>query len=822
MARIYKEPIFNNQFRSFAESGKFVAEKSFDPSKQIREEAKRKAENIKSLQRSQQRQAAVNDGYFRAQVAEGNAQFAKTKALLSFAQSGLSTIAKLDEIKQNEQAKQEGLDFLKPELGGSIIDDENNDKLEDIHDYENDVQNSNVDLTKESKKISEGNAVVEEEIISDSANTQASISSTQITTYTAAASLEADLDAFLRSDTKIQLADGTIIVAKDATVDQLPAVIDVGLHHITKSYFPNELSGKTLYDTYIPTAKRVYASLLNKHNQEKIALAQELRVLEHTDLATVQLDEGQPASFVLNNLKKNLYTTGAYKSENEAFEASFEHLSNYYRSNQDLDGAADLLNVYKIVNKDGSVNTGSKLANDPVYSIKIMNLMQQINDDKKNIQSATIAGIEKDMFEELGAETDISKRRNIVLSYINKLKEGGYYQAADKLAGQIETLQIPDSMNIEDANIYQQVVMGEITSKEVLDEQLKLGVISKKGYDKAVEELDNKNPVIPDGGIKNFTDDISKGYLDEFKIRIGAEVNPNGEILFATSAGYLDNASDYARISAALELDLRKVALTTYKLYKDQGQGTVIAKIDEALKDYFKLQVTSEGGKYYVEEYANDNSNKNIDLGTKKLKKLLNSPENLTRAYGNKASSFKPVQFAYNGGDSITLEDIVTFNPNRGDTIFTKDVHEVFVKKYVEDGTFDEAIIDMSEKVGMTPLQFLNSQSTNHGLGQVYRPITELSRNKPNYIASTEYLLNSGLSNKSAKVLTGNFLENSSWTNIGTNNSVLNFDTKFEVRDLDAILEDLKVDPAKYRVCLNPYATDRQLLEVARSLSIFK
>jgi hypothetical protein len=821
MARIYKEPIFNNQFRSFAESGKFVAEKSFDPSKQIREEAKRKAENIKSLQRSQQRQAAVNDGYFRAQVAEGNAQFAKTKALLSFAQSGLSTIAKLDEIKQNEQAKQEGLDFLKPELGGSIIDDENNDKLEDIHDYENDVQNSNVDLTKESKKISEGNVKIEEEIIGDSANTQASISSTQITTYTAAASLEADLDAFLRSDTKIQLADGTIIVAKDATVDQLPAVIDVGLHHVTKSYFPHELSGKTLYDTYIPTAKRVYASLLNKHNQEKIALAQELRVLEHTDLATVQLDEGQPASFVLNNLKKNLYTTGAYKSENEAFEASFEHLSNYYRSNQDLDGAADLLNVYKIVNKDGSVNTGSKLANDPVYSIKIMNLMQQINDDKKNIQSATIAGIEKDMFEELGAETDISKRRDIVLSYINKLKDGGYYQAADKLAGQIETLQIPDSMNIEDANIYQQVVMGEITSKEVLDEQLKLGVISKKGYDKALEELDNKNPVIPDGGVKNFTDDISKGYLDEFKIRIGAEVNPNGEILFATSAGYLDNASDYARISAALELDLKKVALTTYKLYKDQGQGTVIAKIDEALKDYFKLQVTSEGGKYYVKPYANDNS-VFVSDGTKKLKKILSSSENLTRAYGNKESSFKPVRFAYNGGDSITLEDIATFNPNRGDTIFSKDVHEVFVKKYVEDGTFDEAIIDMAEKVNMTPLQFLNSQSTNHGLGQIYRPITELSKNKPNYIASTEYLLNNGLSNKSAKILTGNILENSSWTNIGTNNSVLNFDTTFEVRDLDAILEDLKVDPAKYRVCLNPYATDRQLLDVARSLSIFK
>ena len=104
MARIYREPNFNNQFKSFAESGKFVAEKAFDPSKQIREAAKRKAENLKSLQRGQQRQAAVNEGYFNASVAKGNASFAKTKALLSFAQSGLTTIAKLDEIKHITKA----------------------------------------------------------------------------------------------------------------------------------------------------------------------------------------------------------------------------------------------------------------------------------------------------------------------------------------------------------------------------------------------------------------------------------------------------------------------------------------------------------------------------------------------------------------------------------------------------------------------------------------------------------------------------------------------------------------------------------------------
>ena len=229
MARIYREPTFNNQFKSFAESGKFVTEKSFNPSKQIRQKAKEEAQNLKSLARNQQRQAAVNQGYFNAEVAEGSAKLAKTKALLSFASSGINILGDLDKTLQAEKAKQEGLDFLKPELGGSIVEDEiPNTKLEDVAEFETDLTEQSANNVDAAKSVSGNNAVIEEEIISETANSEAARSSTQITTYTAASSLETDLEAFLRSDTKIRLSDGTIIVAKDATVDQLPIVIDVG------------------------------------------------------------------------------------------------------------------------------------------------------------------------------------------------------------------------------------------------------------------------------------------------------------------------------------------------------------------------------------------------------------------------------------------------------------------------------------------------------------------------------------------------------------------------------------------------------------------
>tara|TARA_B100001027_G_scaffold216883_1_gene194828 strand:+ start:3414 stop:5867 length:2454 start_codon:yes stop_codon:yes gene_type:complete len=812
MARIYREPTFNNQFKSSAASGVFVSEKAFDPSKQIREEAKRKAANIKSLQRNQQRQAAVNEANFNASVAKGNASFAKTKAILSFAQSGLSAIDQIQKQQEEENKKNEGLNFLKPELGASIIDETPNKNLEEVADYESELTSKNVDIVKSAKNVEPNDVKLQEEIIFENSNAEASRSSSQISTYTAAASLETDLQAFLESDTKIQLADGTVIVAKDATVDQLPAVIDVGLDAVTKSYFPNELSGEALYSTYIPKARTVHATLLNKVTKEKIALAQELRVLEHTDLATVQLDEGQPASFVLPKLSKKLFTTGAYDSENEAFEAGFNHLSNYYRANQDIEGAAALLNVYKVVNDDGSVNTGTKLANDPVYSLKVMDLMQNINNDIKNIKTATIAGFEKDMFEKLSGVNDPTERIKIVGESIQILKDAGYYEAANNLSKEIEALRVPDVQKIEDANIFEQVVMGEITSKEVLDKQLKLGVISKSGYDKAIQQLDNKNPTIPDGAAKNYVDDVISGKLDDFKIRIGAEVNPFGEVLFPTDAGYLDNASDRSRIIAAVELDLRKISLTTYKLHKDKGEGTVIAEMDKALTKYYKDQFLTEGGKYYVEEFANDNT-VDPDVYTKKLQKLLGSSENLTRAFGSRDTSLKPVRFDFNAGDQITLESVATFNALRGDTIFKKDTHKVFVENYKNSGTFEPVVMDAAAAVGMTPLEFLNKQNTNHGLPQFYRP-QKLSTEKPNYLAATDYFLNSGLSAKAAKMFSGNFNE-STWNNYDNSNVFLSRDTSFTEDSLINIIGAIEANPDIFNIAKNPYATDRQLLNAA-------
>ena len=120
--------------------------------------------DIKSLQKNQQRQAAVNEGYFNASVAKGNASFAKTKAILSLAQSGVSTIAKLDEIAQKEKGKQEGLDFLKPELGGSIVDETPNQNLEDVARYEGDLTSKNVDIVKSAKSVEPNDAKLQEEI----------------------------------------------------------------------------------------------------------------------------------------------------------------------------------------------------------------------------------------------------------------------------------------------------------------------------------------------------------------------------------------------------------------------------------------------------------------------------------------------------------------------------------------------------------------------------------------------------------------------------------------------------------------------------------
>lgn len=202
-----------------------------------------------------------------------------------------------------------------------------------------------------------------------------------------------------------------------------------------------------------------------------------------------------------------------------------------------------------------------------------------------------------------------------------------------------------------------------------------------------------------------------------------------------------------------------------------------------------------------------------VSSGTKKLQKLLGSSENLTRAFGNKDSALKPVRFNFNAGDKITVESVNTFNPNRGDTLFKKEAHKVFVDSYQKFGTFDTQVQEAAGAVGMTPLEFLNKQNTNHGLPQFYRP-QKLSTEKPNYIASTDYMLNKGLSSKAAKMFTGNFSEGT-WSEFSYSNAFLPSDTSLTETDLDTIISKIESDPNIFRVCKNPYATDRQLLEAA-------
>ena len=74
--------------------------------------------------------------------------------------------------------------------------------------------------------------------------------------------------------------------------------------------------------------------------------------------------------------------------------------------------------------------------------------------------------------------------------------------------------------------------------------------------------------------------------------------------------------------------------------------------------------------------------------------------------------------------------------------------------------------------------------------------------------------MNKGLSSKAAKVLTGNF-DNVTWKDMGSENAFLNVDSTFKINDLDEIINKLSIDPKTYSVVTNPYATDRQLLEVA-------
>ncbi len=819
MARIYQEPNYNNQFVSAAQSGQFIVEKSFDPSKSIREDAKRKAENIKTLARNQQRQAAVDDANLNALATKSNADFKKAQMLLSLSATGLQTLQKIQEIKDVENEKQEGFDFLKGEYDASIFSSEtleDNNELIETAEYEQDLTidaSNNTEIAAETTD----NKLDQELVIQEIANNEALRSIAATDTYTATASIGNDLRSFLDSDVKIQLSDGRIIIAREATLEELPVVLDVGLEYITKQYFGNDLSADKLLKNFIPTARAVYAELLETRSQEIIALNQEQRILEHIDLATAQLDGGELTQVVFDELIPKLYSTGAYKDKNEAFEAAFEHIANYYRANQDISGAYALLDIYKIRNDDGSYNTGSQLENDNKWNVKVTELISQIDNDIKIHRQAQINQLEDKMMEELSGLDNIEDRIDKVNEYVDEYNELGFHEEARDLQEKIEKLQVPDSQLIEDDYVINQVKNGEITDTDLLKDLYHEGVISKDGYDNAVNALLSINPEIEDEDIQEMVDGWIAGDIDDFKILIGAKPNELGILQFANDIGYLENTRDRARLIEALELDLKKVALHAYKL--NIGSENVGQKIYEAINEWYQAQVLNEEGKYGVQPYGElGRSLEDKTNGTNKLLDLLGNSDLLFRSYVGVDTNVKPVDFNFASGTEFTDEIIANFNYLRGDTIFNIELQKEFVNQYQETGIFSEDIISAATALNMTPLQFLNHQNTAHGLDQVYRQST-LEEGTPNHMASTNVLLNEDLSYTSASLFAGNIEEYGSWNPINFSNVTLPFPTE-NTEEYLQVISSLALIPEISSIIKNPYATDRQILGLTNFLFV--
>ena len=818
MARIYQEPNYNNQFVSAAQSGQFLVEKSFDPSKSIREDAKRKAENIKTLARNQQRQAAVDDANLNALATRSNADFKKAQMLLSLSATGLQTLQKIQEIKDVENEKQEGFDFLKGEYDASIFSSEtleDNNELIETAEYEQDLTidaSNNAEIAAETTD----NALEKELVIQEIANNEALRSIAATDTYTATASIGNDLRSFLESDVKIQLSDGRIIIAREATLEELPVVLDVGLEYITKQYFGNDLSADKLLKNYIPTARAVYAQLLETRTQEIIALNQEQRILEHLDLATAQLDGGELTQLVFDGLITKLFSTGAFENKNEAFERAFEHVATYYRANQDISGAYALLEIFKIKKEDGTYNI--KLEDDPVWNVKVTDLISQIDNDIKIHRQAQINQLEDKMMEELSGLDTVEDRLDKVNEYIDEYNDLGFHEEARELQERIEKLKVPDAQLIEDEYVLNQVKNGEITDTDLLKDLYHETVISEEGYKNAVDALLSINPEIEDADIQEMVDDWIVGDIDDFKILIGAKPNDLGILQFqGTDIGYLESSRDRARLIEALELDLKKVALHAYKL--NIGSENVGQKIYEAMNEWYQAQVVNEDGKYGVKPYSEVGSSlEDKTNGTNKLLDLLGNSDLLFRSYVGVDTNVKPVDFNFASGTEFTDEIIANFNYLRGDTIFNIELQKKFVNQYQETGIFSEDIISAATALNMTPLQFLNHQNTAHGLDQVYRQST-LEEGTENHLASTYVLLNEDLSYTSASLFAGNIEEYGSWNPTNFSNVTLPFPTE-NTEEYLQVISSLALIPEISSIIKNPYATDRQLLGLTNFLFV--
>ena len=866
MARIYNKPQYNNQFQPQAQSQRIDPVVAVDRRREIEKEQARIQKDIETKAKSEQRQASLDSGVLKARQVMESANMRSQQAMVNGIIKLSGTALKGWELAEKHKQEQAEIKELMDYIFGSgtpgddgISNPENQTVVEQTEQAEQqEADQQTIDgATETAVQEVTDDPVAQEEARKETADGAAERARSRTDARTLAANLPALVIAELESGppptSAAEVAERTRQIIAEMTKGA--GVMGMSITQL-----------RTLANSITNTISQVNSTYL----PQIIAGQQEERKQAHIDEwnSTWELEQqnGQGTQNIqqgYQQLADSLWSTGIYKTRGEANKAALQHMMTYLTNSKDIEA----LEAMKDILTNGKEGTEAW----KTYGQDIDKAIQQVKSGQKVEEQEQREELESTMYEQLSEANTPAEREAIIQETIKSLRERGMHEEAYELEQEMEQLRQPGQVGVNGERAREDILNGNITDQKTLDEMLRKGVISASDYESLTQLLQGRNNTNPssDPRIKNIQETTQERIVEIVSVALGLSKDPSTGLISGTGDNpYLD-AGDWAVIKGQLETDaitfINTLISTKPELANDPA--AIQAEVNKWVQE-----VTGPGGKYDLTgmDKLEDPAFRESEEGKKiqnRFRNLVDDPKRLQMLQGSTFAGPEGSRVA----EPITwtgfqLEEdgtphayvIEHFNGLRGDKLFNeKDLAEI--GSAFERGEMDPRLVAAAEALNMSPSQLINQQAAAWGLDPfVYRgerPQVSPAQggsadpnSAPTAVQGARMLMGMGLPARGAAWLSGNIQQESSWEGQRSWGQVMNDGTSrngglvswaswandparlglieahlgkpieqaSDAEQLDAMMWEMQKNyPEAYKIFMNPYASERDLMRAS-------
>ena len=421
-------------------------------------------------------------------------------------------------------------------------------------------------------------------------------------------------------------------------------------------------------------------------------------------------------------------------SRTESNEKVVDAMLSGYIASGDLDAIEEMNMIQQVPGQRGT-ELGL------VYGEKISEALLKAKQRERQNDSFELEAAKEAMYADLKGVNDPGERTKIMERYASDLDATGQYEAAYELRGTVKNNMTSGAQAVNAALIEAKIPYGKVTSEQI-QQALDEGSITQADATSLMKEL---APV--DMTKNNSFKDVFKPEFDgaelEFMQAVGVKKDSTGNYLPGESG--VISAGAAKAIAGRMRIDMERAVSLGVARSGASTPGDIVNKTTELSKEWIKLNLHTEGGKYYLGGDTLDTE------GRKQLKerfKELNTTEGLNSAYAIplsylKNSTAEDYSDSYYLGNPVPAELKQNYNGARGDKLVSK-VRAEYLGEQLQSGKIPQSLIDTANGLGVAPRKLIEQQLNAHGLPPLPLDLIDVNA------SGTTQLMQSGMPAKNA------------------------------------------------------------------------